>query len=113
MREIQAYDVIGEILKTKETCSIRDMNAYRDKHQYEHNKQEELNGTHDYVSINITRSDNYYIKSAYNEIFYWDSKREVFILQETVKCTCCDTEFLKYPNIDKFNRIKEFNEKYM
>ncbi|RPI80669.1 MAG: hypothetical protein EHM34_09735 [Nitrosopumilales archaeon] len=109
MREIQAYEVIEEILKTQDTCSVRDINEYRDKHQYEHNQKEEEQGTHDYVYFCVSREDLYFVMNAYAHAFYWDYKKEIFIRQEVVKCCCCDTEFLKYPDTEKFSRIKEFN----
>lgn len=97
MREVQIYDVIDEILKTQDTCSLQDMIAFKSAYEKEHPN----------AYVCITRDDIYDAKYAYGIMFYWDDKRNVFIRQDSVECPVCNSEHLKYPNIEKFEKIQK------
>ena len=95
---ISAYEVISAILKTKETCSIKNINEWRD----------EYNEKNSYVHVEVYRDD---IHSAveYNvDKLRWkkDSDYSVILKQEIIYCPVCGDKHRKYPNEKIFNKIK-------
>ena len=96
MKELQGYEVVREILKTKETCGIRDMNEFRSAYEKKHPD----------TYVCITREDIYHIQYDYKDEFHWTG--EAFIKQESIICPVCGETYYKYPDNKKYNDVLNF-----
>jgi hypothetical protein len=101
MEELQAYDVIDAVLQKQDTCSILDMNKFK----------ENYNKKHPYVYVSICRDDIDYVIYAYKTEFWYDDKKGVFRRQESIKCPACGDVHRKYPNVEAFEKLKKIRIK--
>jgi hypothetical protein len=99
MEELQADDVIRMVLKKQETCSIRDINEFKDKY----------NKKHPFVYVDVCRDNIEYVRQAYRTEFYWNNEKGYFIKQESIKCPVCGDIHYKYPDESTFQRIVVIN----
>jgi hypothetical protein len=96
MKELQSHEVVREILKKQDTCSIRDMNEFRSAYEKEHPD----------TYVCITRDDIYYVQHVFRDEFYWTG--EVFIRQESLVCPVCGETYYKYPDNEKYDGVLNF-----
>jgi hypothetical protein len=99
MKEIRLEDVLDEFFETHDTCTMQQLyhwvHDYREKHHcYVPYDRDEL----DYIFYTL-------------KTYFFDDKNEVIRKQEVITCLCCGSEFKKYPDTEKFEKIKSYNNK--
>lgn len=95
MKELSGHDVLDIVLKDKDSCSIHDINIWKEKY----NKQ------YPNVYVNTSIIEMKYIHSHF---YYWNNKEEKFYKQIILKCPICDDEHYKYPINDKYQKLEKF-----
>lgn len=96
MDEINVDEIIDKLLKKKDSCTMSQVyNAsmkYREKHP----------GT--YIDASGDTVDYYIYRDR--DKYFWDYKAQVIRKQEISICPLCDTPHRKYPETEKFIRLK-------
>lgn len=96
MKEISIEPILDKIFKKQDTCTPLELNkavkAYRKKHPdvYIENDRDSIN----------------WLMECNKDKYYDDTKNNVFRKQEVIFCSCCGTKFRKFPDIEKYNKVK-------
>jgi hypothetical protein len=102
MIEISADEIIDKLLKKKDSCTMREVYdacmKYRKKH------------TDTYIDASGDTVD-YYIQ-ANPDKYWWDYKAQLIRKQEILMCPLCEDKHRKYPNTEKFSRLKALANGY-
>jgi hypothetical protein len=101
MKEVRLEDVIDEYFETHDTCTMRQL--YHWVHNYREKKNCYVPYDRDELDYIFFTLKTYFLDES-------DKENEVIRKQEVIFCMCCGSQFKKYPDVEKFNRIKSFND---
>lgn len=97
MTQIESYDVLTEILRGKNSCTINDLVRYKTEKESENPD----------LYVDVTKLGVLSAINSYPNEFYWDEKERVVHKQETIKCFICDEVHRMFPDVQNFLKIKE------
>ena len=99
MKTVNAYDVIMAILETKDHVTFYDINMYREAHYK----------THPDEYLEIDRNSVLSAVDCAPEVLYWvcDARHDNdrIIRQEVFVCPCCGNKILKYPDVERYDKL--------
>ena len=106
MKEITADEVIREILKKKDKCTVIDMSNWKDEYNKKH--------PDDYVDI-CSETICWAIEMNPDE-FYWGGEGDeglIVLKQEVVYCPACGDKHRKYPNTEAFEVLSNLRKHFI
>jgi hypothetical protein len=101
MKEEDITIILDALLANKDSCTIQEMNAARDRYMKKHPDS--------YID-NSGDTVDYYLYT-YADEYFWDDKAKLIRRQEKVKCKFCGRDYRKYPDTVKYESIVESNKK--
>ena len=100
MKEENITIIFDALLKKKDSCTLLEVYAARDKYMKKHPD----------TYIDSCRDTVDYYLYTYLDEYYYDSKAHIIYKQESVECKFCNVKHRKYPKVELFKSIVESNK---